>query len=102
MKTPVTLKTTDHSAILDGILKDMGIKTLFIESFNGKLRDELLNVEIFDTLLEAQVLVERWRDQYNHVRPHSAPGYRPPAPENTLNSAGPAKFSPLSTRSRNW
>jgi len=51
------------------------------ESFNGKLRDELLNVEIFDTLLEAIVLVERWRKQYNHFRPHSSLGYRPPAPE---------------------
>jgi len=52
----------------------------YIESFNGKLRDELLNPELFDTLLEAQVLVERWRTHYNHVRPHSALGYRPPAP----------------------
>ena len=53
----------------------------YIESFNGKLRDELLNVEIFDTLFEAQVLVERWRNHYNTVRPHSSLGYRPPAPE---------------------
>jgi transposase InsO family protein len=53
----------------------------YLESFNGKLRDELLNVEIFDTLLEAQVLVERWRTHYNRMRPHSSLGYRPPAPE---------------------
>jgi putative transposase len=53
----------------------------YLESFNGKLRDELLNVEIFDTLFEAQVLVERWRKQYETVRPHSSLGYRPPAPE---------------------
>jgi len=53
----------------------------YIESFNGKLRDELLNREMFDSLLEAQVLVERWRKEYNTVRPHSALGYRPPAPE---------------------
>jgi transposase InsO family protein len=53
----------------------------YIESFNGKLRDELLDREVFDTLWEAQVLVERWRREYNHVRPHSALGYRPPAPE---------------------
>ncbi len=53
----------------------------YIESFNGKLRDELLNGEIFDTLTEAQVLIERWRRDYNHIRPHSALGYRPPAPE---------------------
>jgi len=50
------------------------------ESFNGKLRDELLKGELFDTLLEAQVLVERWRKHYNQVRPHSSLGYRPPAP----------------------
>jgi putative transposase len=53
----------------------------YIESFNGKLRDELLDREIFDTLLEAKVLIERWRRHYNTVRPHSSLGYRPPAPE---------------------
>ena len=53
----------------------------YLESFNGKLRDELLNAEILDTLREAQVLVERWRREYNTVRPHSALNYRPPAPE---------------------
>jgi transposase InsO family protein len=73
-------------------LTSVEVKTLFIEpgspwengyieSFNGKLRDELLNVEIFDTLLEAKVLIERWRVEYNTVRPHSSLGYRPPAPE---------------------
>ena len=73
-------------------LSNLGVKTLYIEpgspwengyleSFNGKLRDELLNAEIFDTLREAQVLVERWRREYNTVRPHSALNYRPPAPE---------------------
>jgi putative transposase len=53
----------------------------YIESFNGKLRDELLNREVFMTLREAQVLVERWREEYNQRRPHSSLGYRPPAPE---------------------
>ena len=53
----------------------------YIESFNGKLRDELLNRELFDTLLEAKILTERWRKEYNQVRPHSSLGYRPPAPE---------------------
>jgi transposase InsO family protein len=53
----------------------------YIESFNGKLRDELLNVEIFITLFEAQVLIENWRKDYNQIRPHSALDYRPPAPE---------------------
>ena len=52
-----------------------------IESSHGKLTDELLACEIFDTLLEAKVLIERWRVRYNTVRPHSSLGYRPPAPE---------------------
>ena len=53
----------------------------YIESFDGELRDELLDCEVFDTLLEAKVLIERRRVRYNAVRPHSSPGYRPPAPE---------------------
>ena len=53
----------------------------YVESFNGKLRDELLDREIFYTLQEAQLLIERWRQHYNRFRPHSALGYRPPAPE---------------------
>jgi len=72
-------------------LARVGVKTLYIEpcspwengyveSFNGRMRDELLDREIFDTLLEAKVLIERWRVQYNTVRPHSSLGYRPPAP----------------------
>ena len=56
----------------------------YVESFNGKLRDELLNGEIFYTLKETRVLIERWRQHYNRVRPHSSLGYRPPAPEATL------------------
>lgn len=52
----------------------------YIESFNGKLADELLEREVFDTLYKAKVLIERWRMQYNTVRPHSSLGYRPPAP----------------------
>jgi len=51
------------------------------ESFNGKLRDELLNREIFYTLEEAKVLIENWRREYNEIRPHSSLGYRPPAPQ---------------------
>jgi len=76
-------------------LNRLGVKTLFIErgspwengyieSFNGKLRDELLNREIFTALEEAKVLIEQWRRDYNQVRPHSALGYRPPAPETIL------------------
>ena len=53
----------------------------YVESFNGKLRDELLNAEVFHTLAEAKVLIEQWRRHYNTLRPHSALGYRPPAPE---------------------
>ena len=53
----------------------------YVESFNGKLRDELLDGEIFYTLREAKVLIERWRQYYNRKRPHSSLGYRPPAPE---------------------
>lgn len=52
-----------------------------VESFNGKLRDELLNGEVCNTLREAQVLIEEWRHHFNRVRPHSGLGYRPPAPE---------------------
>ncbi len=65
----------------------------YVESFNGKMRDELLNREIFYTLDEAKVLVERWRHEYNRIRPHSALGYRPPAPE-TL-EPWPPGFAPL-------
>ena len=53
----------------------------YVESFNGKLRDELLNREIFTTLEEAKVLTEVWRREYNQVRPHTSLGYKPPAPE---------------------
>ncbi len=79
-------------------LEHLGVKTLFIErgspwengyieSFNGKLRDELLNREVFTTLAEARVLIEQWRREYNEFRPHSALGYRPPAPEAILVAA---------------
>ena len=79
----------------------VGVKTLsielgsprengYIESFNGQLRDELLDREIFDTLLEAKVLTERWRQGYNTVRPHSSLGYRPPAPDARLFTGRPS------------
>ena len=87
----------------------VGVKTLYIEpgspwengyceSFNGKLRDELLDREIFYSLREAQILTERWRHEYrgsteveiHTVRPHSSLGYRPPAPEAILPSVAPA------------
>jgi putative transposase len=74
---------------LQGCLAQHGTKPLFIEpgspwqngkceSFNGKLRDECLNMEVFDTLKEAQVVIEAWRDEYNTFRPHSALHYQTP------------------------
>lgn len=79
------------SRLVRGWLEQVGARTLFIEpgspwengyneSFNGKLRDECLNGEIFYSLKEAQVVIEQWRHHYNTRRPHSALGYRPPAP----------------------
>lgn len=65
----------------------------YIESFNGKLRDELLNGEIFYSLKEAQILIEDWRRHYNTQRPHSSLHYRPPAPEAIL-------VAPLATTAR--
>jgi transposase InsO family protein len=72
-------------------LYNLKVKTLYIEpgspwengyneSFNGRLRDELLNGETFYTLKEAQVILEQWRHHYNHIRPHTSLGYKPPAP----------------------
>ena len=56
----------------------------YIESFNGKLRDELLDGEVFYTMTEVQVLTAQYRQIYNQVRPHSSLNYRPPAPEMIL------------------
>lgn len=82
-------------------LARLGVQTLFIEpgspwengyceSFSGKLRNECLNQEIFYSLKEAQIVIERWRHHYNHVRPHSALGYRPPAPLTAIPIPRPA------------
>jgi hypothetical protein len=76
-------------------LARVGVQTLFIapgspwengyiESFNGKPRDELLDREIFYTLAEAKIWIDRWRQEHDTFRPHSALGYRPPAPEAVL------------------
>jgi putative transposase len=81
------------------------VKTLYItpgspwengycESFNGSLRDELLNGEFFYTLAEAIVLIEAWRRHYNTVRPHSALGYRPPAPVAVPSLVSPSGSAP--------
>ena len=88
-------------------LQRVGVQTLFItpgspwengyvESFNGKLRDELLDREVFDTLWEVQVLTEQWRHEYNHVRPHSALGYRPPAPVAILKTSSTLETNSVS------
>lgn len=77
-------------------LRQLGVKTLYIEpgspwengyneSFNGRFRDELLNGETFYTLKEAQIIIEQWRHHYNHIRPHSSLGYKPPAPLARMN-----------------
>jgi len=90
-------------------LDRLGVGTLFIEpgspwengyveSFNGKLRDECLNREVFTTLAEAKVLIEQWRKEYNQIRPHSARGYQPPAPEAILPlQLGSATLHPAAT-----
>ena len=80
------------ATILQKWLHQLNVKTAFItpgspwengynESFNGKLRDECLRCEAFYTLKEAQIIIEEWRNHYNHIRPHSALGYKPPAPK---------------------
>ena len=93
---PVHLRSDNGPEFIANALRDwlnkLRVKPLFIEpgslwengyveSFNGKMRDELLNREIFYTLQEAQILIERWRKDYNTIRPHSSLGYRPPAPQ---------------------
>ena len=96
---PDHIRSDNGSEFTANVVRDwlgrIGVKTLFItpgspwengynESFNGKLRDELLNMEVFYTLAEAEVLVEQWRCHYNTIRPHSSLNYRPPAPETIL------------------
>ena len=86
-------------------MASVGVRTLYItlgspwengycEFFNGSLRDELLNGEIFYSLNETNILIEAWRRHYNATRPHSALGYRPPAPE-----AAPAPWPPSGSAS---
>ncbi len=110
---PAYIRSDNGSEFTAKILKDwlhtLQVKTAFIEpgspwengyneSFNGRLRDELLSGEVFYTLKEAQVLIEDWRHHYNHIRPHSALGYRPPAPRAQVSpqpSAVPLKILTL-------
>jgi transposase InsO family protein len=94
--TPECIRSDNGPECVAGIvrawLSRLGVNALFIEpgspwengyieSFNGKLRDEHLNREVFDTVLEARVLTEAYRREYNTIRPHSSLNYRPPAPE---------------------
>lgn len=87
----------------------VGAKTAFIEpgspwengyceSFNSKLRDELLNGEIFYSLAEAKVIIEAWRRYYNTERPHSSLGYKPPAPQAIVMPATPRGSAPSSAQ----
>ena len=93
------------ATLVRGWLETLGVQPLciepgspwgngYVESFNGKLRDELLDREIFHTFWEAQVLIQRWRRTYNQIRPHSSRGYRPLAPE----ALRPAQSRPLHPR----
>lgn len=110
---PEHVRSDNGAEFTAGVVREwlgkVGVKTLYIEpgspwengyveSFNGKLRDELLNGEIFSTLQEARVLIEMWRKHYNTIRPHSSLGYRPPAPETI--AAGPPSASLRSAQQR--
>jgi transposase InsO family protein len=107
---PAYLRSDNGSEFTARIVRNwlhrVGVKTLFIEpgspwengyveSFNGKFRDACLHGEIFDSVVEARVLMERWRREYNQVRPHRAVGYRASAPEAILPVGGPGFFDPL-------
>lgn len=92
---PDHIRSDNGSAFTARSIRDwlpkLNVKTLYIEprspwengyneSFNARLRDECLNAETFYTLKEAQVILEQWRHNYNHIRPHTSLGYKPPAP----------------------
>jgi transposase InsO family protein len=96
---PKHIRSDNGAEFTAGVIKkwlqNVGVKTLYIEpgspwengyceSFNSKLRDELLNGEIFTTITEAKVIIEQWRREYNEVRPHSSLRYLPPAPESKM------------------
>ena len=114
--TPEYLRSDNGAEFTAKAVRDwlarLGVRTLFIEpgspwengyieSFNGKLRDELLNGEVLTTLLEAQVLIERWRRHYNTARPHRSLGNKPPAPETRLPlPPGFATLRPLAAMER--
>lgn len=92
------------SEYLQKWLKDLHVRTAYIEPgspwengfnerFNGSLRDECLNLEWFGTLKEARAIIEQWVNEYNHIRPHSILGYRPPSPAVLLNE--PTHYSAI-------
>ena len=96
--------------VLRGWLSDVGVITTYIEpgspwengyieSFNSRMRDELLNVELFGNLAEAKVLIGRWVRYYNGIRPHSSLGGRPPAPQ-SYNI--PVETKVINLRRGNW
>ena len=98
LQTARRLSSFDVVEVLCGLIEARGARTAYItpgspwengyvESFNGRLRDELLNGEAFASVKEAQILIEDWRRRYNRVRPHSSLGYRPPAPETVISVA---------------
>jgi len=100
------------AATIIRFVAQIGVKTIYIapgspwengcnESFNGSLRDELLNGEIFYSLAEAKVLIEAWRRHYNTVRPHSSLGHRSPAPE-TASLPYPGEGGAGGTGGRIW
>jgi transposase InsO family protein len=96
---PEHIRSDNGAEFTAGVIKkwlqNVGVKTLYIEpgspwengyceSFNSKLRDELLNGEIFTIITEAKVIIEQWRREYNEIRPHSTLRYLPPAPESKM------------------
>lgn len=110
---PGYIRSDNGSEFIAKVVRDwvtaVGSQTIYIEpgspwengyceSFNSKIRDELLNGEVFYTLKEASIVIEQWRTHYNSIRPHSALGYRPPAPEVVIWPAGPAGSLPPAPR----
>lgn len=107
---PEYIRSDNGPEFIAGVVKDwiaaVGAKTAYIppgspwengyvESFNARFRDELLNREIFTSLKEAKILIQQWRQHYNTIRPHSALGYRPPAPESIIPQSGSASSAAL-------
>ena len=106
---PAHIRSDNGAEFTAHVVRDrlgrIGVKTLYIElgspwgkgyneSFNGKLRSELLNGEIFYSMKEATILIERWRRHYNTVRPYSSLNYKPPAPQATLPTPSELPYAP--------